>query len=176
MAWELPTGADASDDGSSSGEPFDPSFEKPDVGGGHGSGSTGDDGASETAGALDADFMGVHDGVYAGTVTIAFTPGGQCSGEVTITVDSTADPQIVGEGECIGVIIAGVEGGSTEIDGILELDAPSGQARQDIDGTIVEVVWDGSFTDADFDGAFDGTLDLDGAPLDFIGSWTVVRQ
>jgi len=122
-----------------------------------------------------ANIVGIHDGVYMGTVSIDFPAAGACTGSITITVDSGVDPPIIGLGECQGQIFGLPEGGETQIDGELAFDGPSGSGTQVLDGEEVEVTWQGAFNATNFTGTFEGEVDLFGTSLDFEGVWNADR-
>ena len=131
--------------------------------------------SSSGAPTVPVDLTGIHDGLYTGNVSIDFISAGSCNGAISITVDSSADPPIVGEGMCQGEILGLPEGGETEVDGELAFDGAMGTAVQILDGEEVEVVWQGAFNQTNFTGTFEGEVELFGVDLEFEGVWNADR-
>lgn len=125
--------------------------------------------------AFPVDVTGIHDGLYTGSVSIDFISAGSCTGALSITVDSSNDPPIFGEGMCQGQILGLPEGGDTKIDGELAFDGPKGTAVQILDGEEVQVQWEGAFNQTNFTGTFSGEVELFGVDLEFEGVWNVDR-
>lgn len=138
---------------------------------------TGDSTSDSSGGAptVPVDVTGIHDGLYTGSVSINFISAGSCTGAISITVDSSADPPIFGEGMCQGEILGLPEGGDTEIDGELAFDGPKGTAVQILDGEEVLVNWEGAFNQTNFTGTFNGEVELFGVDLEFEGVWNADR-
>lgn len=133
---------------------------------------------SDSSGGLPSvpvDVTGIHDGLYTGSVSINFINAGSCNGPISITVDSSTDPPIVGMGTCQGEIFGLPEGGDTEIDGELAFDGPKGTAVQILDGEEVQVEWEGAFNQTSFTGTFSGEVELFGVDLEFEGVWNADR-
>lgn len=161
----------ASSSGSTTREPVDAEFEYASSGTVTGDDSSGSQGTEPAP----ADLQGRHDGIYVGSIAIEFVSAGTCTGTLTIEVDAAADPPIVGSGECTGLIFGVPEGGETDIDGLLALDGPTGQARQEVDGVPVAVAWQGAFTQSNFSANFEGSTVLFGTPVEFSGVWNLDR-
>lgn len=123
-----------------------------------------------------------HDGQYAGTISGTFNvPNiGQipCSGNASISVVMAGAPMVTGMGNC-DAFIPGI--GALTISGVIVGDVVSPDASgtltitASIGGVMNEGPWVGAFAGDAFDASFNGSVVVEGIPVDYAGTWTTLR-
>ncbi len=141
----------------------------------------GGDGSSDGVGGTGG--AGVHDGVYTGTLEATFNvldfgDTFNCSGQATITVDSTAPQVVTGSATCTAFIPQ--LGGAVTVNGSIVGDVASPTASgtltiSDASGFLDNSgPWVGDFVGDVFDGSFNGNVAV-GAGVPYSGSWNTQR-
>ena len=166
---------------------FEPNDESGDSGGSDSGGldepAGSDDAGSSEGGSgepepADADFEGVHDGTYQGSLQIDFVndiSNGSCIGTVTFEVNLGHDPPIQGEGECTLEAAGMMAPGSAVADGHLELGLPVGDVSFTVAGEPHDVTWNGQFDLDSFVGDFTGQGEVFGQLYTYEGNWDTLR-